>query len=97
MDEQISDGGRVWRAAWKAAGRTTRRRVKGAIDRGLALSEPADAALAVGYIRAWRMRMIEHGSWNPMLRALGAGGVELDQMLNAEENNLAVLERDAPA
>lgn len=102
MSEQIIDGGRVWRTAWREAGGKTRRRIAKAIDRGLALDDPAEAALAVGFVRDWRYRMADKAAWNPLLRAFGGGGIEADQMLNAEENNLAVVERalrerEAPA
>jgi hypothetical protein len=93
MADRITDGARAWKAAWRGAGRTTRRRVKRAINRGLALESVEDAALAVGYVRAWRARLHEKQARNPLFAQFGGAGIEAHQMKNAEENNLAVLER----
>lgn len=95
MPDQIIDGKRFWKAAWRAAGRTTRRRVKHAINRGLALESVEDAALAVGYVRAWRTRLHDKQSRSPLFAMFGGAGIEAFQMTNAEENNLAVIERAA--
>ena len=50
-DPALLDGRVTWRRAWKQAPRATRGRVRDAIDRGVELPAPHEAALAAGLAR----------------------------------------------
>lgn len=87
LDPRWLDGTDEWRAAWNALRWRDRRRIRGAVDRGAALADARDAALAVGYVRSILLRRTSRlVTVDPTFNEMGEA-----QLHNAEEHNLAVV------
>lgn len=85
---EVALGERAWAAAWRALPRRQRRRIAAAIERGEALEELDEAAIALGTARD-RKRELERPLWG--------GGSGRDSLVwiqydNAEQANLRMLQ-----
>jgi hypothetical protein len=89
IDPRILDGEAVWLEWWSGLRWSDRRRIKGAIARGLAATDPMHAALAVGLVR----RTLAFQHTGPLAAAIRDDGADIyeQQLHNAEESNLAVV------